>query len=232
MKRPGTDPRRLLAIGMGANLSAPRLGPPASTLAWAGERLGLLLANVAVAPLYHTEPIYTGPIYTGPVYPGPVYTGPSSQLAQPDYWNTVALAELPAPDGPLGSPRRLLGALKELEAEAGRGPAERDAPRVLDLDLLFFGDLEVAEEELAVPAEPGAWRGPLVLPHPRLRQRLFVLAPLRDLAPDLALPPDRRTVAELYAAIAGSQRIERAATRCNIGEKRNNPPDRADRLPD
>jgi 2-amino-4-hydroxy-6-hydroxymethyldihydropteridine diphosphokinase len=219
VKRPATDPGRLVAIGMGANLRAPRLGTPASTLAWAGERLGMLLAEVRLAPLYRTEPI--------------------SHLAQPDFWNTVALAELPAPDSPLGTPRRLLGALKELEAEAGRGPAERDAPRVLDLDLLFFGDLQLAEDALPTllpgsqPAEPGVWRGALTLPHPRLRERLFVLAPLRDLAPDLALPPDGRTVAELYAAIAGSQRIEQAATRCNIDAKRNNnPPDRADRLPD
>ena len=190
MKRPGTDPRRLLAIGMGANLRAPRLGSPASTLAWAGERLGRLLAEVAVAPLYRSAPI--------------------SHLAQPDFWNTVALAALPGPDDELGSPRRLLGALKALENEAGRGPAERDAPRVLDLDLLFFGDLQLAEEALPAPAEPGRWPGPLTLPHPRLRERLFVLAPLRDLAPDLALPPDGRTVAELYAALAGSQRIERA----------------------
>lgn len=178
---------RLVAIGLGANLASPRWGPPAATLARAGARLGELLEGVRIAPLYRTAPI--------------------SHLAQPDFLNTVALADLPPPGV---SPRRLLGALKALEKEAGRGSAERDAPRVLDLDLLFFGDLAVEEGPLAGAAQ-GAWPGPLHLPHPRLRERLFVLAPLRDLAPDLALPPDGRTVAELYAAVAGSQRIERLA---------------------
>jgi 2-amino-4-hydroxy-6-hydroxymethyldihydropteridine diphosphokinase len=167
------SPRGLVAIGLGANLGSHRLGPPAATLAWAGERLATLLPGLRLAPLYRTAPI--------------------SHLAQPDFLNTVALAEQPS-----CAPRRLLAELKAIEQDAGRSaPAERDAPRVLDLDLLFFGDLELDE--------PG-----LVLPHPRLRGRLFVLAPLRDLAPELALPPDGLTIAELYRAIAGTQRIELA----------------------
>lgn len=168
------SPEGLVAIGLGSNLASPRLGTPAATLAWAGERLAALLPGLRLAPRYRTAPL--------------------SHLAQPDFLNTVALAARPAL-----SPRQLLGALKELEREAGRAaPAERDAPRVLDLDLLFFGGLVLEEAGLS-------------LPHPRLRQRLFVLAPLRDLAPDLALPPDGRSVAELYAAIAGSQQIARLA---------------------
>ncbi len=121
----------------------------------------------------------------------PIYrSAPISAISQPDYFNTVALAK--RPDLP---PRLLLAELKELERQAGRGASERDAPRELDLDLLCFGDLEIEEADLT-------------LPHPRLRGRLFVLAPLRDLAPNLALPPDGRTVADLYAAIAGTQEIE------------------------
>jgi 2-amino-4-hydroxy-6-hydroxymethyldihydropteridine diphosphokinase len=171
VSRAAISPAGLAAIGLGANLGS-RLGPPAATLAWAGERLAALLPGLRLAPLYRTAPI--------------------SHLAQPDFLNTVALAEKPP-----CSPRELLAELKKIEKEAGRDePIERDAPRALDLDLLFCGELELEE--------PG-----LVLPHPRLRGRLFVLAPLRDLAPDLALPPDGRTVAELYAAIAGTQEIER-----------------------
>jgi 2-amino-4-hydroxy-6-hydroxymethyldihydropteridine diphosphokinase len=170
---PAPSTAGLVAIGLGANLGSPRLGPPAATLAWAGERLATLLPGLRLAPLYRTAPI--------------------SHLAQPDFLNTVALANEPAL-----SPRQLLAELKAIEREAGReAPAERDAPRALDLDLLFFGDSELNE--------PG-----LTLPHPRLRGRLFVLAPLRDLAPGLALPPDGKTVAELYAAIAGTQQIARA----------------------
>lgn len=189
-----SSPGQLVAIGLGANLEAPRLGSPLATLAWAQQRLAALLAGLRCAPLYRSAPI--------------------SHLAQPDFLNTVALAELPS----ALPPRQLLGALKALEKEAGRGPAERDAPRVLDLDLLFYGELVLDEPALApgepAPAEregalPEVWRGPLALPHPRLRGRLFVLAPLHDLAPRLALPPDGQQVAALYAALAGSQRIER-----------------------
>lgn len=189
-----------MAIGLGANLAAPRLGPPAVTLAWAAARLGELLPGLRLAPIYRTSPI--------------------SAIPQPDYFNTVAVAPLPfpAPD-----PRHLLAACKRLEREAGRGPAAQDAPRVLDLDLLIFGTLERAEEALVAedPADdpaknpaknPELWRGPLILPHPRLRRRLFVLTPLCDLEPGLALPPDGKTVAtaraELLAELATAPAAE------------------------
>lgn len=177
-------PDGLLAIGLGANLAAPRLGPPASTLAWAAAQLGEFLPGLRLAPIYRTSPI--------------------SAIPQPDYFNTVAIAPLPTP---VPEPRQLLAMFKRLEREAGRAPAERDAPRVLDLDLLLFGDLAFAEEALGVEA-PGSWSGPLVLPHPRLRRRLFVLTPLWDLEPELVLPPDGKTVkaarAELLAELATS----------------------------
>jgi 2-amino-4-hydroxy-6-hydroxymethyldihydropteridine diphosphokinase len=75
--------------------------------------------------------------------------------------------------------------LKRFELERGR-PLEhpRNAPRPLDLDLIYFGDL--------VLETPG-----LILPHPRAAQRLFVLAPLAELRPDLLLPGQGRTVREL-----------------------------------
>lgn len=69
-------------------------------------------------------------------------------------------------------------------------------PRRIDLDLLFVGDLE--------RDAPG-----LRLPHPRLRERRFVLAPLADLVPDLALPPDGRRVGDLLAALSGGPWVKR-----------------------
>ncbi len=137
----------------------------------------------------------------------PLYrTAPISHLAQPDFLNTVALAGLP----PAGvSPRRLLGALKALEKEAGRGPAERDAPRVLDLDLLFFGDLVVLEERPTHGRRRGRVgkdRSPF--PIQGCASASSCSPRCATSAPDLALPPDGRTVAGLYAAVAGSQRIE------------------------
>jgi 2-amino-4-hydroxy-6-hydroxymethyldihydropteridine diphosphokinase len=73
------------------------------------------------------------------------------------------------------TPRQLLEVCRELEAEAERVRFERWGPRTLDVDVLLAGDLTVSEPDLEVP-------------HPRMWQRRFVLAPLADLAPDLVSP--------------------------------------------
>lgn len=91
------------------------------------------------------------------------------------------------------TPRQLLSELQDAERAAGRrrgGP--RNGPRELDLDLLVYGDLTIDGEHLTVP-------------HPRLRERAFVLVPLAEVAPDLVVPGDARgtlaTVAELAHGI-------------------------------
>jgi 2-amino-4-hydroxy-6-hydroxymethyldihydropteridine diphosphokinase len=85
-------------------------------------------------------------------------------------------------------PARILELLLEVEREVGRVRTVRNAPRELDLDLLLVGDRAVAE-----PA--------LTLPHPRMWTRRFVLAPLHELAPQLADPATGRTVAEALASL-------------------------------
>lgn len=89
-----------------------------------------------------------------------------------------------------GSARALLAGLQAIEGAHGRDRARevRHGPRTLDLDLLLFGD--------EILHEPG-----LTLPHPGLEERLFVLAPLSEIAPDLRLPACRRTVAERLAEL-------------------------------
>ncbi len=91
------------------------------------------------------------------------------------------------------SPRELLGALQELERAAGRTRERetRDGPRTLDLDLVFYGSLRIEE--------PG-----LVLPHPRAEERLFVLEPLAEIAPDELLPGCRKSVRERVAQLRRS----------------------------
>jgi 2-amino-4-hydroxy-6-hydroxymethyldihydropteridine diphosphokinase len=100
---------------------------------------------------------------------------------QPSYLNAVLELETTLP------PERLLAALQAVEREALRRREVRWGPRTLDLDLLLHG-----ETTLATPA--------LTVPHAGLALRRFVLAPLAELAPDLAVPGDGRTVAALLAA--------------------------------
>jgi 2-amino-4-hydroxy-6-hydroxymethyldihydropteridine diphosphokinase len=121
----------------------------------------------------------------------PLYrTAPLSPVAQPDYLNTVVLLRSAL------APRALLACAQELEQQAGRARAERWGPRTLDVDLLFCGDRTVDEPDLT-------------LPHPRLRERAFVLAPLAALVPELPLSPDGRTPRALLAALGEAQRVER-----------------------
>ncbi|HEY4398484.1 MAG TPA: 2-amino-4-hydroxy-6-hydroxymethyldihydropteridine diphosphokinase [Acidimicrobiia bacterium] len=115
----------------------------------------------------------------------PVYaTEPVGGPEQPEYLNAVVAVETDR------TPRELLEIAKRLEDEAGRVPGERWGPRPLDVDVLLVGDDEVDEPDLVVP-------------HPRLYERAFVMVPLADLDPMLApwVPPGeagvRRTEVEL-----------------------------------
>jgi 2-amino-4-hydroxy-6-hydroxymethyldihydropteridine diphosphokinase len=107
---------------------------------------------------------------------------------QPDFVNAVASVDTAL------SARALLDELLAIEARFGRQRQFPGAARTLDLDLLLFGE--------RVIAEPG-----LVVPHPRMHQRAFVLAPLVEIAPD-AIVPGKGRAAQLLAACK-DQKIER-----------------------
>ncbi|HYO27037.1 MAG TPA: 2-amino-4-hydroxy-6-hydroxymethyldihydropteridine diphosphokinase [Azonexus sp.] len=109
-------------------------------------------------------------------------TAPVGILSQPDFVNAVAVLETTLP------PEALLDALLDIEARFGRVRRERNGPRTLDLDLLLYDDIE-----LDLPR--------LTLPHPRLHLRAFVLLPLAEVAPDLAIPR-RGSLAAWLPAVA------------------------------
>ena len=126
-----------------------------------GDRHAQLRAAVeALGSIETTEVVGVSPVYeTDPVGPPP--QGPDL--------NAVARLRTGLP------PSALLARLLEIETGAGRVRRERNAARCLDLDLLFYGDCAIRE--------PG-----LVVPHPRLHERAFVLEPLCDLAPEFVHP--------------------------------------------
>lgn len=95
-------------------------------------------------------------------------TKPVGYLDQPDFVNACALVDTTL------APRALLDELLAIEALHGRKREIRNGPRTLDLDIILYGDERIEEPGLAIP-------------HPRAREREFVLAPLRDVWPDAPL---------------------------------------------
>ncbi|HYI23245.1 MAG TPA: 2-amino-4-hydroxy-6-hydroxymethyldihydropteridine diphosphokinase [Candidatus Limnocylindrales bacterium] len=114
-------------------------------------------------------------------------TKPVGLIDQPDFLNAVVALDVPAGPDPETGALALLAGLKSLEQAIGRVPRQRWGPREVDLDLLVFGRYRID-----VRRSDDRW---LKVPHPEAQQRLFVLAPLADLAPGLVPPGWGETVA-------------------------------------
>lgn len=145
-------------VALGSNLDDPRLQV---------ER-----GFAALAALPRTRLLARSRLYRTP---------PWGMLDQPDFINAAARLETSL------SPRSLLDALLAIEARAGRVRGVRNGPRILDLDLLLYGD--------RIIDEPG-----FTVPHPRLHGRAFVLLPLADIAADAEVPGQGR-VRDLAAQV-------------------------------
>lgn len=115
-------------------------------------------------------------------------TAPRGYAAQDDFVNAACLVETAL------APRALLDELRAIERAAGRERPFKDAPRTLDLDLLLYGSETIDE--------PG-----LTVPHPRVHERAFALAPVVELDPDCVIPG--RGLAREWLARTADQRIER-----------------------
>ena len=157
----------LAYVGLGSNLG--------------DSRQQLLDAMDALAGFPGTQLVARSPLYLTP---------PWGVLDQPPFVNAVVLLETSL------SPHRLLDALLEVEADAGRVRAERNGPRTLDLDVLHIDGVRLDDVGLT-------------LPHPRLAERAFVLLPLDDIAPALDIPG----VGSVHALLAqvDSSRCEKLA---------------------
>ncbi|HTK45020.1 MAG TPA: 2-amino-4-hydroxy-6-hydroxymethyldihydropteridine diphosphokinase [Patescibacteria group bacterium] len=148
-------------------------------------------------------------------------TKPVGVTDQPDFCNAVVALEVPAGREPAAGATDLLVELKRLEREFGRRRRRRWGPRELDLDLLVFGRARLAIERppegapLSAALDPGAAARLLEVPHPSMAERLFVLAPLADLAPGLVPPGWHETVATVArrrARIEGADAVRPAGT--------------------
>jgi 2-amino-4-hydroxy-6-hydroxymethyldihydropteridine diphosphokinase len=131
--------------------------------------------------------------------------------AGPDYVNAAARAT--APDG--WDARRVLAELHKVEDHFGRQRAQRWGMRTLDLDLIAFGDAVLPDAETHahwLTLDPQAQRvdapDQLILPHPRMQDRAFVLVPLADVAPDWRHPTLGLTVKEMLARLPATDRAE------------------------
>ncbi|HET8912819.1 MAG TPA: GTP cyclohydrolase MptA [Ktedonobacteraceae bacterium] len=137
------------------------LGDRRSNLSAALQRLREVMEIDTVSSIYETEPV--------------------GYLDQPRFFNIACAGKtrLSAYD--------LLKYAKDVEIFIGRQPTFRNGPRPIDIDILFFDDIKIEDEELTVP-------------HPRLTERAFVLAPLAEIAPDLVDPKTNKAISDLLAS--------------------------------
>ncbi|MDX2482827.1 MAG: 2-amino-4-hydroxy-6-hydroxymethyldihydropteridine diphosphokinase [Pseudodonghicola sp.] len=176
-------------IALGANLPS-RVGTPVQTL----------IAAVAAMPAQGLSVRAVSRFFATPCFP----TG-----SGPDYVNAVVRVETDH------DPAACLAALHAIEAGFGRERQQRWGMRTLDLDLLAAGGTIAPD-----PATQSRWRGlspeeqrriapeQLILPHPRLQDRGFVLVPLADIAPDWVHPILGRTVRDMLAALSAQDLAE------------------------
>lgn len=148
---------KLIYLSLGSNL-----GDRAANLGRALEALpGVGVRVLRVSSIYETEPV--------------------DFLDQPWFLNCVVEAETSI------EPRELLEALQAIERTLSSRKLVPRGPRIIDLDVLFYGTSVVQREGIEIP-------------HPRLSDRRFVLVPLSELAPEFRHPALRKTVAEMLAA--------------------------------
>jgi 2-amino-4-hydroxy-6-hydroxymethyldihydropteridine diphosphokinase len=144
-----------------------------------GSNLGNRLANLKAA-INNLSPQITVKKKSG------VYETPPWGIAdQPEFLNQVVEAETYMEPGPL------LKHLKRLERVLGREPGVENGPRLIDVDILLYDDLVLEQ-------------GDLVIPHPHLHERAFVLVPLAEVAGQVVHPTLNQTITELLATVDAS----------------------------
>lgn len=160
----------MILIGLGANLNGKYGSPEDALRACAVQFANHGLNITAASHIWQSAPV------------------PMSD--QPWYKNAVCMIETQH------GAKDLLNVLSEIEHKAGRVRSIQDAPRVLDLDLLSYGTIEMETQRLK-------------LPHPRLHERAFVLYPLQEIVPDWRHPTLHKSVDDMIMNLPKGQKIKR-----------------------
>ncbi len=146
------------------------LGDRQKNLKKALKLLGERLHIAQVSSLYETEPL--------------------GYAEQPLFLNAVCGAQTEV------GPMQLLSLIKGIEASLGRVPSFHNAPRPIDIDIIFYGDLVMETPELTIP-------------HPRLEERAFVLIPLLEIAPEMVHPVSGESIRDLAARVLGREGVKK-----------------------
>ena len=177
-----------MVVAIGANAPS-RAGDAHQTVLAAIKMLGDVFGELSVSKLYQT-----------PAFPSE---------SGPDFVNAACSFHTEMPAG------EVLLALHSVEAEFGRERLIRWGQRTLDLDLIAFGDLVLPDSEtfnhwrnLPVEAQKVQTPNALILPHPRVQDRAFVLVPMADIAPDWVHPVLGQTTLEMLARLPAPERDE------------------------
>src|SRR6266481_5819713 len=139
------------------------MGDRRGNLAAALQRLREVVEISAISSIYETEPV--------------------GYLDQPRFFNIVCYGKTTL------SAQELLKYAKDIEVAIGRQPTFRNGPRPIDIDIIFYDELCLTQENLIVP-------------HPRMAERAFVLVPLAEIAPEAVDPGSGQTVQELLNAVS------------------------------
>ena len=161
---------KIVYLSLGSNL-----GDPAANLNAAIAGLRALGDVVAVSSFYETEPI--------------------DFAAQPWFLNCAIKVDTEK------MPKQLMSGILDLEKEMGRRRQhqQKKGPRIIDIDILLFGNSIIETKGLTIP-------------HPEMHQRRFVLEPLAEIAPEVRHPVFKRTVRELRDALSPGQAVRRIST--------------------
>ena len=152
-----------------------------------GSNLGDRNASLREAITRLSDPEDLTVVATSSIYE----TAPWGYTDQPDFLNCAVGIET------LFSPAELLRRIQQVEREIGRTPTWRYGPRLIDVDILLYGDLclQLSDPNLAIP-------------HPRMDQRAFVLIPLAEIAGDVVHPVLQRTISDLASEVGNQEGVK------------------------